>query len=156
MTFQNLALTGTGAKNYTIKKAQGVGTIAPKQLNLDLVGGTHFDKTYDGNANVTQSLAKGTHYTLDGFVGSEGTGIALASSTGTYSDKNAATDKTVTFNGLTLTGTGAGNYTLDKTALTGKGTITPKQLTLGTVAAQSKTYDGTTAADTSKFGAALK
>ncbi|AEB99561.1 YDG domain-containing protein [Selenomonas sputigena] len=155
VTFQNLALTGTGAKNYTIKKAQGVGTITPKQLTLNLVGGTRFNKTYDGNANVTQTLTKGTNYTLTGFVTGEGTGIALGSSAGTYSDKNAAADKTVTFNGLTLTGTGAGNYTLDKTALTGIGTIARRALTLGAVAAQTKTYDGTTDADTSKFGAVL-
>ena len=155
VTFQNLALTGTGAKNYTIKKARGVGTITPKELTLDRVGSTRFDKTYDGNANVTQSLTKGTNYTLTGFVGSEGTGIELASSTGTYSDKNAAADKTVTFNGLTLTGTGAGNYTLNKTTLTGIGTILRRALTLGAVGAQTKTYDGTTDADTSKFGAVL-
>ena len=155
VTFQNLALTGTGAKNYTIKKAQGVGTITPKQLTLDLVGSTRFDKTYDGNANVTQSLTKDGNYTLTGFVTGEGTGIALGSSTGTYTDKNAAADKTVTFDGLTLTGAGAGNYTLDKTALTGIGTIARRALTLGAVAAQSKTYDGTTDADTSKFGAVL-
>ena len=155
VTFQNLALTGTGAKNYTIKKARGVGTITPKQLTLDLVGGTRFDKTYDGNANVTQSLTKGTNYTLTGFVTGEGTGIALGSSAGTYSDKNAAADKAVTFNGLTLTGTGAGNYTLNKTTLTGIGTIARRALTLGAVTAQTKTYDGTTAADTSKFGAVL-
>ena len=155
VTFQNLTLRGTGAKNYTIKKARGVGTIKPKELTLDRVGGTRFDKTYDGNANVTQSLTKGTHYTLTGFVGSEGTGIELASSTGTYSDKNAAANKDVTFNGLTLTGTGAGNYTLDKTTLTGIGTIARRALTLGAVAAQTKTYDGNTLADASKFHAAL-
>ena len=155
VTFQNLALTGTGAGNYTVKEARGVGTIYPKELDLTLTSSARFDKTYDGNANVTQSLAKGTHYTLDGFVGTEGTGIELAPSTGTYSDKNAAADKTVTFGGLTLTGTGAGNYTLDKTALTGTGTIARRALTLGAVAAQSKTYDGNTAADTSKFHAAL-
>ena len=155
VTFQNLALKGTGAKNYTIKKAQGVGTITPKQLTLDLVGSTRFDKTYDGNANVTQSLTKGGNYTLTGFVTGEGNGIALASSTGTYSDKNAAADKTVTFGGLSLTGAGAGNYTLNKTTLTGIGTIARRALTLGAVASQSKTYDGNTLADTSKFHAAL-
>ncbi|UZE45618.1 YDG domain-containing protein [Selenomonas sputigena] len=155
VTFQNLALTGTGAKNYTIKKAQGVGTITPKALTLDLVGGTRFDKTYDGNANVTQALAKGTNYTLTGFIGTEGDHLALAAATGTYTDKNAATDKTVTFGGLTLTGTGAGNYTLNKTTLTGIGTIARRALTLGAVAGQTKTYDGTTDADTSKFGAVL-
>jgi len=155
VTFQNLALTGTGAGNYTVKKAQGVGTIYPKQLNLTLTSGARFDKTYDGNANVTQSLAKGTHYNLTGFVGSEGTGIALASSTGTYSDKNAAADKTVTFDGLTLTGAGAGNYALNKTTLTGTGTIARRALTLGAVGAQTKTYDGNTLADASKFHAGL-
>ena len=154
VTFQNLALTGTGAGNYTVKEARGVGTIYPKELDLTLTSSARFDKTYDGNANVTQSLAKGTHYTLDGFVGSEGTGITVTG-TGTYTDKNAAADKTVTFNGLTLTGTGADNYTLNKTALTGTGTIAPRALTLGAVAAQTKTYDGTRAADTSKFGAVL-
>ena len=155
VTFQNLALTGTGAKNYTIKKAQGVGTITPKQLTLDLVGGTRFDKTYDGNANVTQSLTKGTNYTLTGFVTGEGNGIALGSSTGTYTDKNAAADKAVTFNGLTLTGAGAGNYALNKTTLTGTGTIARRALTLGAVGAQTKTYDGNTLADASKFHAGL-
>ena len=155
VTFQNLALKGEGSKNYTIKKAQGVGTITPKELTLDLVGGTRFDKTYDGNANVTQSLTKGTNYTLTGFVTGEGNGIALASSTGTYSDKNAAADKAVTFNGLTLAGTGAGNYTLNKTTLTGIGTIARRALTLGAVGAQSKIYDGNTLADASKFRAAL-
>jgi len=155
VTFQNLALTGTGAKNYTVKKARGVGTITPKALTLDLVGGTRFDKTYDGNANVTQSLTKGGNYTLTGFVTGEGNGISLASSTGTYTDKNAAANKAVTFNGLTLAGTGAGNYTLDKTTLTGIGTIMRRALTLGAVAAQTKTYDGTTAADASQFHAGL-
>ena len=155
VTFQNLALTGTGAGNYTIKKAQGVGTITPKELTLDPVGSMRFDKTYDGNANVTQSLTKGGNYTLTGFITGEGNGIALASSTGTYTDKNAGADKDVTFGGLTLTGTGAGNYTLNKTTLTGTGTIARRALTLGAVGAQSKTYDGTTAADASKFHAAL-
>ena len=155
VTFQNLALTGTGAGNYTITRARGVGTITPKELTLDLVGSTRFDKTYDGNANVTRALAQGTDYTLTGFVTGEGTGIELSAVTGKYADKNAARDKAVTFGGLTLTGTGAGNYTLDKTTLTGIGTITKRALTLGAVASQSKTYDGTTAADTSKFGAVL-
>ena len=155
VTFQNLALTGTGAGNYTVKEARGVGTIYPKELDLTLTSSARFDKTYDGNANVTQSLTKGGNYTLTGFVGSEGTGIALGSSTGTYSDKNAAADKTVTFDGLTLTGAGAGNYTLDKTSLTGIGTIARRALTLGAVAGQTKTYDGNTLADTSKFGAVL-
>ena len=154
--YTGVALTGTGAANYTIAgTAQGAGRITPKQLNLALAGGARFDKTYDGKANVTQSLTKGGNYTLDGFVGTEGTGIELSSATGKYTDKNAGTDKNVRFDELSLTGDGAGNYAPDKTTLTGTGTITPRALTLGAVEAQTKTYDGTTAADTAKFRAGL-
>ena len=154
--YTGVALTGTGTANYTIAgTAEGAGRITPKQLNLALAGGARFDKTYDGTANVTQSLTKGGNYTLDGFVGTEGTGIELSSATGKYTDKNAGTDKNVRFDGLRLTGDGAGNYVPDKTTLTGTGTITRRALTLGAVEMQTKTYDGTTAADTAKFRARL-
>ena len=155
--YTGVALTGTGAGNYSLAAtAEGAGKITPKELNLALTSGARFDKTYDGNNRVDQSLTKGTNYTLTGFVGTEGDHLALAAATGTYTaGKDAGTDKEVTFKNLTLAGTGAGNYTLDKTALTGIGTITRRALTLGSVAAQSKTYDGTTAADAAKFSAAL-
>ena len=133
----------------------GGATIKPKQLNLALASGARFDKTYDGTANVTQSLTKDGNYTLTNFVNGEGADIALAPVTGTYTDKNAGTGKTVTFGGLTLTGTGVGNYVLNRTSLAGIGTISRCALTLGAVAAQSKTYDGNTLADASKFGAVL-
>ena len=157
VNYTGVALGGTGAGNYTLaaSTAQGAGRITPKELNLALANGARFDKTYDGNANVAQTLTKGTNYTLAGFITGEGTDIELSAVTGKYADKNAARDKAVTFGGLTLTGTGAGNYVLNKTALTGTGTIGRRALTLGAVAAQSKTYDGTTAADTSKFHAVL-
>ena len=156
--FTNLALTGSGAANYTLatsKTFENAGRITPKELNLALTGGARFDKTYDGNANVTQTLTKDRNYTLTNFVNGEGADIELSAITGKYADKNAARDKAVTFGGLTLTGTGAGNYVLNSPTLTGTGTIARRALTLGAVAAQSKTYDGTTAADTSKFHAAL-
>ena len=158
VTFTNLALTGSGAGNYTLaarKTFENAGRITPRELNLALASGTRFDKTYDGNANVVQSLTKGTNYSLTGFVTGEGTGIELSAVTGKYADKNAARDKAVTFGGLTLTGTGAGNYVLNSPTLTGTGTIAQRALTLGAVAAQTKTYDGNTLADASKFGAAL-
>ncbi|ANR70049.1 hypothetical protein AXF19_02955 [Selenomonas sp. oral taxon 126] len=156
--FTNLALTGSGAGNYTLaasKTFENAGRITPRELNLALTGGARFDKTYDGNANVAQSLTKGTNYSLTGFVTGEGADIELSAVTGKYADKNAARDKAVTFGGLTLTGTGAGNYVLNKTTLTGTGTIARRALTLGAVAEQSKTYDGTRVADASKFRATL-
>ena len=158
VTFRNLALTGSGAGNYTLaanKIFENAGRITPKELNLALTSGARFDKTYDGTANVAQSLTKGTNYTLAGFITGEGADIELDTVTGTYADKNAAADKAVTFDGLRLTGTGAGNYVLNRTSLVGTGTITKRALTLGAVAAQTKTYDGTTAADAAQFHATL-
>ena len=158
VTFRNLALTGSGAANYTLaanKIFENAGRITPKELNLALTSGARFDKTYDGTANVAQSLTKGTNYTLAGFITGEGADIELDTVTGTYADKNAARDKAVTFGGLTLTGTGAANYVLNRTSLVGTGTITKRALTLGAVAAQTKTYDGTTAADAAQFSATL-
>ena len=155
--YTGVSLGGSDAGNYSLAAtaAQGEGRITPKELNLALANGARFDKTYDGTANVAQSLTKGTNYNLNGFVTGEGTDIELSAVTGKYADKNAAADKAVTFDGLTLTGTGAANYVLNKTALTGTGTITKRALTLGAVAAQTKPYDGTTAADAGKFRAAL-
>ncbi|GAA0204701.1 YDG domain-containing protein [Selenomonas dianae] len=151
--FTGITLTGTGAGNYTLAPTMtiaGAGKITPKELNVDLASGVHFDKTYDGDANVTQTLSKGTNYTLTNFVAGEGAGITLDETVrGQYADKNAGADKAVAFDGLTLTGTGAGNYRLNKTALTGTGTI--DQRTLGvtfTTAPVTKVYDGTTNAIT--------
>ena len=157
VSYTGVQLTGTGAANYAVSNTtEGQGRITPKQLTLALTGGARFDKTYDGTANVTQTLTKETNYSLTGFIGTEGDHLALAAATGAYTaGKDAGTDKEVTFKNLTLTGMGAGNYTLDKTALTGIGTIARRTLTLGEVTAQSKTYDGTTAADAGKFRAAL-
>ena len=78
-----------------------------------------------------------------------------ASATGaSYNDKNVAGANAVGYTGVALTGAGAGNYTIADTAQ-GAGTITQRALTLGAVESQSKTYDGTTAADASKFRATL-
>ncbi|UZE45615.1 YDG domain-containing protein, partial [Selenomonas sputigena] len=144
--YTGVSLGGSDAGNYSLAAtaAQGEGRITPKELNLALTGGARFDKTYDGTANVAQTLAKGTNYSLTGFVTGEGADIELSAVTGKYADKNAARDKAVTFDGLTLTGTGAGNYVLNSPTLTGIGTIMRRALTLGAVAAQSKTYDGMT------------
>ena len=138
VTFGGLTLKGTGAGNYVLNRTSlaGVGTISRRALTLALTGDVRFDKTYDGNANATQMLTKGTNYTLTNFADGEGAGIALNSVTGTYADKNAAADKAVTFGGLTLTGTGAGNYRLNTATLTGTGTIAHRDLTL-TADAQS-------------------
>ena len=150
MTFQNLALTGTDAGNYTIKKAQGVGTITPRALTLGTVASQ--TKTYDGNTNAD---AAQFHASLGNIVAGEENSVAATAAGAAYNDKNVARANAVNYTGVALTGTGAGNYSLAATTAQGTGTITPRALTLGTVTAQTKTYDGTRAADASKLHAAL-
>src|SRR5207237_218798 len=65
--------------------------------------------------------------------------------TAVFADKNVGAGKTVTVSGYTLTGTDASNYTLGQpTGLTAN--ITPANLTLAGLPADSKVYDATTAA----------
>ncbi|MCD2514265.1 YDG domain-containing protein, partial [Comamonas endophytica] len=129
------------ASNYTVTNATGVtANIDAKALTVS--GVTAASKTYDGNDVAT--LSGGT---LNGLVGSETLG--LSGQTGTFSDKNAGSGKSVTVTGATLSnGTNGGlasNYTVtNATGVTAD--INAKALTVSGMTAASKTYDGTDAA----------
>ena len=151
VSYTGVALGGTGAGNYSLAAttAQGAGTISRRALTVDTVA--EQSKTYDG---TTAADASQFHATLGNVVAGEENSVAATAAGAAYNDKNVARANAVNYTGVALQGTGAGNYTIATTA-EGRGTIARRALTLGAVAAQSKTYDGTTAADASKFGAAL-
>ena len=140
-------LTGTDKDNYSLKSTTltgNVGKITPKDLTATLTGDNVFTKVYDGTTAVSQAL--GTNYALDGIV-ADSDKVSLAGS-GAYNDKNAGDNKTLTFSGLTLSGEGAGNYTIASTLSGAVGQITRKTIT-GTLASGysfDKVYDGTTTA----------
>ena len=134
------------------------------QLGYDLIGGATItqrvltmgdvaaqSKTYDGTTSADASKFSAT---LGNLVAGEENSVKATATGAAYNDKNVAAANTVNYTGVHLTGTGAGNYSIASTAQ-GAGTITKRALTVGTVTAQSKIYDGTTAADTSKFQATL-
>ena len=123
--------------------------IAPRVLTLSGIAAQ--SKTYDG---TTSADAAQFHATLNNVVTGEESLVTATARGAAYNSKNVATASKVTYTGLALTGTGAANYTVATTA-EGAGTITARALTLGAVAAQTKTYDGTTAADAGKFSAGL-
>ena len=131
----SLTLTGADAGNYTLTQPTGLtGTITAKALTVS--GAAVTTRVYDGTTAATITGA-----TLVGVVGTEDVGVTGG---GTFNDKTAGSGKTVTAD-LELTGADAGNYTLTQpTGLTG--TITAKALTTSGATAQSKVYDGTTAA----------
>jgi filamentous hemagglutinin family protein len=132
----NLSATGVDKDNYNI-------TVTNKDLVIDkksitLSGITAANKTYDGNTTATVSVANASF-------NSKVAGDDLSvSSTGTFSDKNAATAKTVSLTN-SLGGADLANYTITDQAST-TADITQKSITLSGITAANKTYDGTTAA----------
>ena len=133
--YTGVALSGTEAGNYSIATTTtGKGTITPKALTATFADIT---KVYDGTTGATAGVG-----TLSG-VASGDTGKVSVSASAAYDEKNVGS-RTVNYTGVALSGTEAGNYSI-ATTTTGKGTITPKELT-ATFADISKTYDGTTSA----------
>ena len=135
----NADMTG----NYNILYTDNLtGTISKKDVTLGNITAAH--KTYDGNTTAT--ITSGS---ISGTVGSE---TLLISGSGTFDNKNAADGKTVTVSDVTtLTktdGTGAwSNYNLTTTgAKTTTANITKKEVTLASITAAHKTYDGNTTA----------
>ena len=143
-----IALGGTDAGNYVLvdTNASATGTITPKALTV--TGATAGNKVYDGT--LAASVTGGA---LSGLVGGET--LSLSGLAGTFATQNVASNIAVTASGATLAdGTGlASNYTVgNPTGL--QANITPKELTIGGIAAGNKVYDGTLAA--SLTGGALQ
>ena len=135
-------LGGDDAFNYVLVSttASGaIGTIDAKTISAGLTGSTV--KTYDGA--TTANLGAG-NYVLSGLIGED---VVTVAGSANYADKNAGTGKTITVNGLTLSGAAGGNYVLaSNTASAAIGTINVKALTAGLTGAVVKTYDGSTSA----------
>ena len=149
VTLSGGTLAGAQAGNYTLAQQAGLTqTVTPKGLWVSgLV--VPASKPYDGNTTATVSgtaagllaaEAVGSGSTVDGkpyagdAVGTSGASTGSA----TYNSKDVATATSVSYNGLSLTGAQASNYTLQAAAA-----IAPKPLVLG----GSRNYDGTTAID---------
>jgi YDG domain/Bacterial Ig-like domain (group 3)/MBG domain (YGX type) len=129
------AAVGSGLSNYTITYVNGTLTVTPKTLTASI---TAANKVYDGTTTATA-----TNQPLSGVV--NGDSVSLTGGIATFANKNVGTSKTVTDTGLSLTGTGAGNYQLASTTVTTTANITPLALTI-TAVANTKAYDATTAA----------
>jgi hypothetical protein len=127
VTASGISLSGTDAANYSPNTSTTTtATINRRALNVTI---TASNKTYDRNTNASVS------YSDDRVSGD----IITISSTPTFSDKNAATGKTVTANSITLSSTDAGNYTSNTTATT-TADITKRSLTVG-ITPSNKVYN---------------
>ena len=106
--------------NITFKNADFAITAKP----VTITGITAASKEYDGNATATVT---GTVTISEAISGDN---VTATSGTAQFADKNAGTDKPVTFSGFSLSGTDADNYTLAAQPATVTANITPAPLTL--------------------------
>ena len=122
----NYELTGEQTVNASITAKSLVGTFTADK------------KTYDGNDSATVLTRSANQIAGDD--------VELTGGTATFSDKNAAEDKTVSLAGATLTGTDANNYTLGSVTDT-TANITKKTLVGAFTVDATKVYDGNTSAN---------
>ena len=127
---------GTLRSGYTLATSEA-GTITVNQKSLTLSGITAANKTYDGDNTSTIDISSAA------FAGLVASDVVSVSATGTFSDANVGTGKTVTLS-ETMGGTDIGNYSVTAQGST-TSDITAKTLT-ATADAADKTYDGTTTA----------
>jgi len=128
-----LTLSGTDSSNYSLSQPSGLtANITPASLTVSATGQ---NKVYDATTATSVSLS-------DNRLGSDV--LTLDYDSAAFNDKNVGTGKSVGVNGITLTGTDAGNYTFNTTAAT-TANITPAMLTI-TAATNTKGYDRTTSA----------
>ena len=134
VTATGLTLVGSHAANYAMSSSTAVATadITARPLTVTAVG---HDKTYDGTIAATVTLAD------DRITGDI---LTTGHSTASFADKNVGAAKSIVVNGITVTGSDAGNYAFNETAAT-TASITPRPLVV-TATGIDKVYDGATSA----------
>ena len=137
VTITGLTLTGADAGKYMLVLPTTTADITAATLTV--TGITASDKVYDGTTDATLDT---TGAMLAGVVTGDDVALDASGATGTFDDKNVGTGKTVTVNGLSLTGADAGNYVLTPPTTTAN--ITAATLTVTGITANNKGYDGTT------------
>lgn len=128
-----IRLCYSGDANF-MKSNSGPTVYAVNQKALTVSGITASDKPYDGTTAAKVDVSKAQ---LSGVVGSDDVQLVTGGAAGTFADPNAGTGKTVTVNGLTLTGTPASNYKL--TPPTATASITQVTVTI-TASSATVTY----------------
>ncbi len=146
VTVSGLSLAGADAGDYTLTQPTTSAYIFPKLVTVS--GVTASDKVYDGTAAAALDTS---HAHLDGLLSDDASYVDTVS--GTYPSKAVGSDLPITIRVSFTRGGIMNNYRFSAGSLTAD--ITPRALTVTGVTADSKTYDGTTAATIHTAGAAL-
>ena len=107
---------------------------------------TGTDRTYDGTTAATVTLADKR---IAGDV------LTATYSSAAFASKNKGTSRTITVNGIAISGTDAANYTLANTTATTTANIAARALTL-TAVTNTRTYDGSTTAAATPISSGLQ
>jgi len=130
VSVSGISLSGTDAGNYTFNTtASTTANITPFALT---VSATANNRVYDATNNATVNLSS------NAFTGDN---LTLAYTSATFGDDNVGNNKTITINGISLSGTDAGNYTFNTTA-SATANITPFALTVSATA-NNRVYNAT-------------
>ncbi|NYT40317.1 filamentous hemagglutinin N-terminal domain-containing protein [Sphingomonas sp. R-74633] len=130
VTASGITLTGADAGNYIVSaNATDLADILARAITATL---TANDRIYDGTAAATGSLS------LTGVLGND---QVTANGNLTFDSRNAGTGRAVTANSISLSGSDAGNYTVNASA-TDLADILARAIT-ATLTANDRTYDGT-------------
>ena len=127
-------ITVTGIGDFGGTKTANF-TIAPKALTW--VAGTVSNKVYDGTTAATIVTAP----TLDGVI--VGDSVTVVAGSAAFADANVATGIAVTATGYGISGDKATNYSISGQPSLGTANITKKDISINTVAAPVKDWDGT-------------
>jgi trimeric autotransporter adhesin len=145
VTLNGFSLAGTKANDYNLVLPTSLtADITPKALTIS--GVTATSRNYDATTNDALGIGAAV---LQGLVAGDESKVTLDGSgaEGSFASPNVGNGITVTANGFALAGTGTGNYTLSQpTGLFAN--ITPAPLTISLIGNPTKTYNGTTTADT--------
>ena len=141
VNISGLILGGNDAGNYTLSSttASTTATIEKRAVSID--GYAAADRVYNGSTGAQITTAG----TIDNMIADDDLSSTFLSAA--FGDKNAGNGKTVTINGIALSGGDAGNYTLADTTATTTADIAKATISAVTgITASGKTYDGSTVA----------
>jgi hypothetical protein len=130
-----ISISGTDAGNYALQNTTAATTANITQRPL-AVSATGIDKVYDGTTTATVTLSD------DRIAGDA---ITDAYTSAAFNSKTVGTTKTVNVSGISISGTDAGNYSLQNTTANTTANITARPLTI-TATGVDKVYDGTSTA----------
>ena len=135
VTASGITITGTDAANYTLSSNSAITTadITAKDLTVTANG---INKVYDGSTTATVTL------TSSDIVG--GDDVTPTYTIATFASADIGTDIVVDVSGISISGTDAGNYSLQNTTATTSADITANPATITLDSSNlTRTYDGT-------------